>query len=179
METSSSITGALQHTNQRMTCPPQWIAWSLLLRKIMVWPIMVSITYTRQILSYFYISFSQKKEKKRSTNYQLGAWECYISFIFGFSVFFSRNDDDEDRTEKVEKGTKVRRTLSSLRNRMTGSFSKDKVNSQAQDQILKGAKHARMCFVLLHTQATHFALLHPATDTILQRHTCNCRISHI
>lgn len=40
-----------------------------------------------------------------------------------------RIEDEEDRTEKVEKGTKVRRKLSSLRNRMTGSFNKDKVNS--------------------------------------------------
>lgn len=39
----------------------------------------------------------------------------------------SRNEDEGERAEKVEKGTKVRRTLSSLRNRMTGSFNKDKV----------------------------------------------------
>lgn len=39
----------------------------------------------------------------------------------------SRNEDEAERAEKVEKGTKVRRTLSSLRNRMTGSFNKDKV----------------------------------------------------
>lgn len=43
--------------------------------------------------------------------------------------FFNRNEDGEDRTEKVEKGTKVKRTLSSLRNRVTGSFNKDKVSS--------------------------------------------------
>lgn len=43
-------------------------------------------------------------------------------------VRLSRNEDEVDRTEKVEKGTKVRRTLSSLRNRMTGSFNKDKVS---------------------------------------------------
>lgn len=95
---------------------------------------MVSVTYTRQTLSYFYLSFPKKKKKKKrsSISYkdQLGVRECYISFIFGFSVYLSRNDDEEDRTEKVEKGTKVRRTLSSLRNRMTGSFNKDKVNSQ-------------------------------------------------
>lgn len=40
----------------------------------------------------------------------------------------ARNDDEEEeKEEKVEKGTKVKRTLSSLRNRMTGSFNKDKV----------------------------------------------------
>lgn len=49
--------------------------------------------------------------------------------IFDISASLPRNEDEEDRTEKVEKGTKVRRTLSSLRNRMTGSFNKDKVNS--------------------------------------------------
>lgn len=41
----------------------------------------------------------------------------------------SRNEDEAERAEKVEKGTKVRRTLSSLRNRMTGSFNKDKVRA--------------------------------------------------
>lgn len=44
----------------------------------------------------------------------------------------SRNEDEVDRTEKVEKGTKVRRTLSSLRNRMTGSFNKDKVKGRSR-----------------------------------------------
>lgn len=58
--------------------------------------------------------------------------------LFPLSLFFffssdsaatpNRNEEEEDRTEKVEKGTKVKRTLSSLRNRMTGSFNKDKVN---------------------------------------------------
>lgn len=47
----------------------------------------------------------------------------------------SRNEDEAERTEKVEKGTKVRRTLSSLRNRMTGSFNKDKVQGRQQDRL--------------------------------------------
>lgn len=50
-----------------------------------------------------------------------------------------RNEDEEDRAEKVEKGTKVRRKLSSLRNRMTGSFNKDRVNSWTQHLILQRA----------------------------------------
>lgn len=49
-----------------------------------------------------------------------------VNFVL---CFFNRNEDGEDRTEKVEKGTKVKRTLSSLRNRVTGSFNKDKVSS--------------------------------------------------
>lgn len=54
-----------------------------------------------------------------------------------------RNEEEEDRTEKVEKGTKVRRTFSSLRNRVTGSFNKDKVNNntsgaRAQQEIRSG-----------------------------------------
>lgn len=48
---------------------------------------------------------------------------------FCFLACVIRNEDEEDRAEKVEKGTKVRRKLSSLRNRMTGSFNKDRVNS--------------------------------------------------
>ncbi|KAM6962552.1 rho guanine nucleotide exchange factor 18 [Aplochiton taeniatus] len=42
--------------------------------------------------------------------------------------FLSKENDEEeeDRTEKAEKGTKVKRTLSSLRSRVTGSFNKDK-----------------------------------------------------
>ena len=41
---------------------------------------------------------------------------------------FVRNEEEDGPIEKVEKGTKVKRTLSSLRNRVTGSFTKDKVN---------------------------------------------------
>ncbi|TSK53778.1 Rho guanine nucleotide exchange factor 18 [Bagarius yarrelli] len=36
------------------------------------------------------------------------------------------NEEEEERIERAERGTKVKRTLSSLRNRMTGSFNKDK-----------------------------------------------------
>ncbi|CAN9500408.1 unnamed protein product [Ophioblennius macclurei] len=49
------------------------------------------------------------------------------------------NEEEEDRTEKVEKGTKVKRTLSSLRNRVTGSFNKDKgKNREKEHQKEKG-----------------------------------------
>ncbi|KAJ4943354.1 hypothetical protein JOQ06_005857 [Pogonophryne albipinna] len=44
-----------------------------------------------------------------------------------YEFLSNENEEEEDRTEKVEKGTKVKRTLSSLRNRVTGSFNKDKL----------------------------------------------------
>ncbi|XP_068447222.1 rho guanine nucleotide exchange factor 28-like [Clinocottus analis] len=44
------------------------------------------------------------------------------------------NEEEEDRSEKVEKGTKVKRTLSSLRNRVTGSFNKDKGKNREKEQ---------------------------------------------
>ncbi|XP_051232524.1 rho guanine nucleotide exchange factor 18 isoform X1 [Dicentrarchus labrax] len=53
------------------------------------------------------------------------------------------NEDEEDRTEKVEKGTKVKRTLSSLRNRMTGSFNKDKGKNREKEQQKEKGKEAR------------------------------------
>ena len=38
------------------------------------------------------------------------------------------HEEEDERMERVEKGTKVKRTLSSLRSRVTGSFNKDKVS---------------------------------------------------
>ena len=48
---------------------------------------------------------------------------------------YTRNEEEDDHFEKVEKGTKVKRTLSSLRNRVTGSFSKDKVNTHHRQMV--------------------------------------------
>ncbi|KAG9350664.1 hypothetical protein JZ751_024553 [Albula glossodonta] len=48
--------------------------------------------------------------------------------------FLSNENDEEDRTEKVERGTKVKRTLSSLKSRMAGSFNKDKGKSREREQ---------------------------------------------
>ncbi|XP_016362839.1 rho guanine nucleotide exchange factor 18-like [Sinocyclocheilus anshuiensis] len=42
--------------------------------------------------------------------------------------------EEEERPERLEKGTKVKRTLSSLRNRMTGSFNKDKGKTREREQ---------------------------------------------
>lgn len=47
----------------------------------------------------------------------------------------TRNEEQEDHPEKTEKGTKVKRKLSSLRNRMAGSFNKDKVNEQKVEKV--------------------------------------------
>ncbi|XP_076008957.1 rho guanine nucleotide exchange factor 18 [Genypterus blacodes] len=52
-------------------------------------------------------------------------------------------ENEEDRTEKVEKGTKVKRTLSSLRNRVTGSFNKDKGKHREKDQQKGKEKEAK------------------------------------
>ncbi|XP_028259019.1 rho guanine nucleotide exchange factor 18 isoform X2 [Parambassis ranga] len=51
-----------------------------------------------------------------------------------YEFLSNENDEEEDRAEKVEKGTKVKRKLSSLRNRMTGSFNKDKGKNREKEQ---------------------------------------------
>ncbi|CAJ1060618.1 rho guanine nucleotide exchange factor 18 isoform X1 [Xyrichtys novacula] len=65
---------------------------------------------------------NNKSETKDSGNV---TWYEFLS---------NENEEEEDRTEKVEKGTKVKRTLSSLRNRMTGSFNKDKGKNRDKEQ---------------------------------------------
>ncbi|XP_041862141.1 rho guanine nucleotide exchange factor 18-like isoform X2 [Melanotaenia boesemani] len=57
-----------------------------------------------------------------------------------YEFLFNENEEEEDRAEKVEKGTKVKRTLSSLRNRMTGSFNKDKGKNREKEQQKERAK---------------------------------------
>ncbi|XP_016351133.1 rho guanine nucleotide exchange factor 18-like isoform X2 [Sinocyclocheilus anshuiensis] len=44
------------------------------------------------------------------------------------------DEEEEDRPERPEKGTKVKRTLSSLRSRVTGSFNKDKGKTRDKEQ---------------------------------------------
>ncbi|XP_047443182.1 rho guanine nucleotide exchange factor 18 isoform X2 [Mugil cephalus] len=51
-----------------------------------------------------------------------------------YEFLSNENEDEDDRSEKVEKGTKVKRTLSSLRNRVTGSFNKDKGKNREKDR---------------------------------------------
>lgn len=80
-----------------------------------------------------------------------------------------RNDEEEDRTEKVEKGTKVKRKLSSLRNRMTGSFNKDKVKPYHRPFWV----HAVMyCSTVSHRKAVSVTALFSAF-LALQKQTIN------
>ncbi|KAI4890127.1 hypothetical protein NFI96_023026 [Prochilodus magdalenae] len=51
-----------------------------------------------------------------------------------YEFLSNENEEEEDRAERSERGTKVKRTLSSLRNRMTGSFNKDKGKNREKDQ---------------------------------------------
>ncbi|XP_049443520.1 rho guanine nucleotide exchange factor 18 isoform X2 [Epinephelus fuscoguttatus] len=51
-----------------------------------------------------------------------------------YEFLSNENEEEDDRVEKVEKGTKVKRTLSSLRNRVTGSFNKDKGKNREKEQ---------------------------------------------
>ncbi|XP_071202545.1 rho guanine nucleotide exchange factor 18 isoform X2 [Salvelinus alpinus] len=60
------------------------------------------------------------------------------SSVTWYEFLSNENEEEEDRTEKVEKGTKVKRTLSSLRNRMTGSFNKDKQGKNREKEQQKG-----------------------------------------
>ncbi|XP_072516058.1 rho guanine nucleotide exchange factor 18 isoform X2 [Salminus brasiliensis] len=61
-----------------------------------------------------------------------------------YEFLSNENDEEEDRAERSERGTKVKRTLSSLRNRMTGSFNKDKgKNREKEQQKEKGEKRER------------------------------------
>ncbi|KAM9099378.1 rho guanine nucleotide exchange factor 18 isoform 1-T1 [Sarcophilus harrisii] len=48
--------------------------------------------------------------------------------------FLSNEKEDDGKNEKSEKGTKVKRTLSSLRNRVTGSWQKDKGKNKEQQK---------------------------------------------
>ncbi|XP_074524304.1 rho guanine nucleotide exchange factor 18 [Halichoeres trimaculatus] len=57
-----------------------------------------------------------------------------------YEFLSNENDEEEDRIEKVERGTKVKRTLSSLRNRMTGSFNKDKGKNREKEQSKEKGK---------------------------------------
>uniref|UniRef100_UPI0037E91E3C rho guanine nucleotide exchange factor 18 n=1 Tax=Semicossyphus pulcher TaxID=241346 RepID=UPI0037E91E3C len=60
-----------------------------------------------------------------------------------YEFLSNENEGEEDRTEKVEKGTKVKRTLSSLRNRVTGSFNKDKGKNREKEQSKEKGKETK------------------------------------
>ncbi|XP_022525555.2 rho guanine nucleotide exchange factor 18 isoform X1 [Astyanax mexicanus] len=66
------------------------------------------------------------------------------SSVTWYEFLSNENEEDEDKAERSERGTKVKRTLSSLRNRMTGSFNKDKgKNREKEQQKEKGEKRER------------------------------------
>uniref|UniRef100_A0A8C4SZF9 Rho/rac guanine nucleotide exchange factor (GEF) 18a n=1 Tax=Erpetoichthys calabaricus TaxID=27687 RepID=A0A8C4SZF9_ERPCA len=48
--------------------------------------------------------------------------------------FLSNEQDEEEKVDKVEKGTRVKRRLSSLKNRVTGSFQKDKGKNREKER---------------------------------------------
>ncbi|XP_061883750.1 rho guanine nucleotide exchange factor 18-like isoform X3 [Entelurus aequoreus] len=72
----------------------------------------------QKVLQELKLYHGAKQRSNKTHNKENVTWYEFLSN--------DRNEEEDDRAEKVEKGTKVKRTLSSLRNRMTGSFSKEK-----------------------------------------------------
>ncbi|XP_051929932.1 rho guanine nucleotide exchange factor 18 isoform X2 [Hippocampus zosterae] len=72
-----------------------------------------------------YHGAKQRNNKANDKDSENVTWYEFLS---------NENEEEEDRSGKVEKGTKVKRTLSSLRNRMTGSFNKDKGKNREKEQ---------------------------------------------
>ncbi|XP_068599454.1 rho guanine nucleotide exchange factor 18 [Brachionichthys hirsutus] len=62
-----------------------------------------------------------------------------------YEFLSNQNEDEDDCTGKAEKGTKVKRTLSSLRNRMTGSFNKDKGKNREKVQQKEKETKEKIC----------------------------------
>ncbi|CAL8254312.1 unnamed protein product [Merluccius merluccius] len=60
-----------------------------------------------------------------------------------YEFLSNENEEEDGPIEKVEKGTKVKRTLSSLRNRVTGSFTKDKSRENKEQQKERGKEKER------------------------------------
>ncbi|XP_024921454.1 rho guanine nucleotide exchange factor 18 isoform X3 [Cynoglossus semilaevis] len=85
---------------------------------------------------------SGKSNVKDSENV---TWYEFLSNDSDSAATPNRNEEEEDRTEKVEKGTKVKRTLSSLRNRMTGSFNKDKGKNREKEQQKEKEARDKLC----------------------------------
>ncbi|XP_036410058.1 rho guanine nucleotide exchange factor 18-like isoform X3 [Megalops cyprinoides] len=60
--------------------------------------------------------------------------EEHSSDVTWFEFLSNEPGTEEEQAEKLERGAKVRRTLSSLRNRVTGSFGKDKGKQKEQQK---------------------------------------------
>lgn len=94
---------------------------------------------------------------------------------------FCRNDEEEEeRPERQEKGTKVKRTLSSLRSRMTGSFNKDKVIKHTLTSFMLGLCFCRgiqSCSFLQNFTATSVSLqLPPFLECTVEMLNWSCRL---
>ncbi|XP_066503243.1 rho guanine nucleotide exchange factor 18 [Hoplias malabaricus] len=83
------------------------------------------------------------EEGLRSTDGQCHIVKCRSSIserkettasVTWYEFLSNENEEEEDRAERSERGTKVKRTLSSLRNRVTGSFNKDKGKTREKEQ---------------------------------------------
>ncbi|XP_054644706.1 rho guanine nucleotide exchange factor 18 isoform X3 [Dunckerocampus dactyliophorus] len=101
-----------------------------------------------------------------------------------YEFLSNENEEEDDRTEKVEKGTKVKRTLSSLRNRMTGSFNKDKGKTRDKEHPLRGKEkdreatgtegsHSNGHFLALGTFSSH-ATCSLCGKTLQKKHSLQC-----
>ncbi|XP_075878948.1 rho guanine nucleotide exchange factor 18 isoform X6 [Nelusetta ayraudi] len=90
----------------------------------------------QKVLQELKLYHGAKQRNNRSDGKESGSvtWYEFLS---------NENEDEEDRAEKVEKGTKVRRKLSSLRNRMTGSFNKDRGKNRDKEQQREKGKEAK------------------------------------
>ncbi|TNM88028.1 hypothetical protein fugu_006249 [Takifugu bimaculatus] len=93
-----------------------------------------------------------------------------------YEFLSNENEDEVDRTEKVEKGTKVRRTLSSLRNRMTGSFNKDKGKNRekARQRGREGGGRNRNSHRLVPGSFSSCATCSLCSKTLQQKHGLQC-----
>ncbi|XP_020780469.2 rho guanine nucleotide exchange factor 18 isoform X2 [Boleophthalmus pectinirostris] len=60
-----------------------------------------------------------------------------------YEFLSNENEEEEDLGEKVEKCTRVKRKLSSLRSRVTGSFNKDKGKSREKEQQRERGKEVK------------------------------------
>ncbi|KAM8889606.1 rho guanine nucleotide exchange factor 18 isoform 3-T3 [Synchiropus picturatus] len=90
----------------------------------------------QKVLQELRLYHGAKQRNNRPSDKDLGnvTWYEFLSH---------ENEEEDDRAEKVEKGTKVKRTLSSLRNRVTGSFNKDKGKNRDKEQQREREREAK------------------------------------
>ncbi|KAM7388212.1 hypothetical protein PAMP_024404 [Pampus punctatissimus] len=95
----------------------------------------------QKVLQELKLYHGAKQRNNKSDAKDLGnvTWYEFLSNDVDVPSSSTRAEEEDDRIEKVEKGTKVKRTFSSLKNRMTGSFNKDKgKNREKEAQKEKG-----------------------------------------